>query len=49
MKEASNEVPDNTVLMEFRKGFKIGNSLLRPAMVKVSENDGSTPISSSEE
>lgn len=49
MKEASNEVPDNTVLMEFRKGFKIGNSLLRPAMVKVSENNGSTPVDSSEE
>ena len=50
MKEANNEVPDGTVLIEFRKGFKIGNSLLRPAMVKVSENDGSvTPIASSEE
>lgn len=29
------QVPDGTVLLEFRKGFKIGDKLLRPAMVKV--------------
>lgn len=35
MREPNNEVEDNTVLMEFRKGFKLGDKLLRPAMVKV--------------
>ncbi|KAG1658037.1 hypothetical protein FOA52_014349 [Chlamydomonas sp. UWO 241] len=39
MKEESADVPDNTVLQEFRKGFKIGDKLLRPAMVKISENN----------
>ena len=78
MKEPSSEVPDNTVLMEFRKvglsldivvcihvsptiplsarphltlpthlinlqGFKLGDKLLRPAMVKVSVNDDTPP------
>jgi molecular chaperone GrpE len=36
MREPSEEVPDGSVLMEFRKGFKLGDRLLRPAMVKVS-------------
>jgi hypothetical protein len=35
MREPSDEVPDGTVLMEFRKGFRMGERLLRPAMVKV--------------
>lgn len=35
MREASSEHPDGTVLVEFRKGFKIGEKLLRPAMVQV--------------
>lgn len=39
MREASDEVPDGTVLEEFRKGFALGDRLLRPAMVKVSYND----------
>jgi len=43
MQEPNNEVPDGTILQEFRKGFKIGEKLLRPAMVKVSTNDGSGP------
>eukprot|EP00879_Flechtneria_rotunda_P000773 GHRR01000894.1.p2 GENE.GHRR01000894.1~~GHRR01000894.1.p2 ORF type:complete len:298 (+),score=138.91 GHRR01000894.1:171-1064(+) len=36
MREQNDEVPDGTVLLEFRKGFKMGDRLLRPAMVKVS-------------
>lgn len=36
MREPNDEVPDGTVLMEFRKGFRMGDRLLRPAMVKVS-------------
>lgn len=39
MKEENSEVEDNTVLMEFRKGFRLGDKLLRAAMVKVSTND----------
>jgi hypothetical protein len=29
------QVADGTVLQEFRKGFKMGDKLIRPAMVKV--------------
>lgn len=36
MREANNEVPDGTVLQEFRRGFRLGETLLRPSMVKVS-------------
>jgi molecular chaperone GrpE len=39
-REESAEVADGTVLQEFRKGFAMGGRLLRPAMVKVSFNDG---------
>lgn len=35
MRAPSNEVDDGTVLQEFRRGFKIGGQLLRPAMVQV--------------
>ncbi len=35
MREQNDDLPDGTVLMEFRKGFAIGDTLLRPAMVKV--------------
>jgi len=36
MREPSEDVPDGTVLEEFRKGFRLGDRMLRPAMVKVS-------------
>jgi GrpE len=35
MRAPSNDVADGTVLQEFRRGFKIGGQLLRPAMVQV--------------
>ena len=35
MRAPSDEVADGTVLQEFRRGFKIGGQLLRPAMVQV--------------
>jgi molecular chaperone GrpE len=35
MREPNDEVADGTVLQEFRKGFRLGSKLLRPAMVKV--------------
>lgn len=38
MREPNDEVADGTVLQEFRKGFRMGERLLRPAMVKVSCN-----------
>lgn len=39
MREPNDDVPDGTVLLEFRKGFRMGERLLRPAMVKVSFTD----------
>jgi len=45
MREPSSEFGDGIVSMEFRKGFKLGDKLLRPAMVKVSDGDGSAPAS----
>jgi molecular chaperone GrpE len=47
MREPSDEVPDGTVLEEFRKGFRLGDRLLRPAMVKVSYNDAPAPAAES--
>lgn len=48
LREPSNEVPDGTVLEEFRKGFKLGERLLRPAMVKVSYTEGEASQSQSQ-
>ncbi|KAL6765465.1 GrpE nucleotide release factor [Haematococcus lacustris] len=36
MREPNDDLPDGSVVQEFRKGFRLGNKLLRPAMVKVS-------------
>ena len=35
MRAPSDEVPDGTVLQEFRRGFRLGKTLLRPGMVQV--------------
>jgi molecular chaperone GrpE len=43
MREPNEDVPDGTVLEEFRKGFMLGDRLLRPAMVKVSFSDAPAP------
>jgi molecular chaperone GrpE len=40
MREESVEYEDGVVIQEFRKGFKLGDRLLRPAMVKVSAGPG---------
>jgi molecular chaperone GrpE len=45
MREPNDEVPDGTVIMEFRKGFKMGERMLRPAMVKVSFTEGAAEVS----
>lgn len=52
MRQENTEVPDGTVLVEYRKGFRIGDKLIRPAMVQVSYNDNAatgSAASSSEE
>ncbi|KAI3885481.1 hypothetical protein MKW92_014941 [Papaver armeniacum] len=41
MREDSDEFEDGIILQEFRKGFKLGDRLLRPSMVKVSAGPGS--------
>lgn len=41
MREDSTEFEEGIVLEEFRKGFKLGDRLLRPSMVKVSAGPGS--------
>ena len=40
MREESSEVHEGFIVAEFRKGFMIGDKLLRPAMVKVSAGPG---------
>lgn len=53
MQEDSAEFEEGIILEEYRKGFRIGDRLLRPAMVKVSAGPGpsrpETSESSSEE
>lgn len=39
MKEETEAEADGTILEEFRKGFTISGTLLRPAMVKVAVNN----------
>ena len=36
LREPSDDVPDGTVLQEFRRGYALGERLVRAAMVKVS-------------
>ncbi|KAL8147432.1 uncharacterized protein LOC141707860 isoform X1 [Apium graveolens] len=40
MREESDEFEEGIILQEFRKGFKLGDRLLRPSMVKVSAGPG---------
>ncbi|KHN42170.1 Protein grpE [Glycine soja] len=40
MREDSDEFEDGIIIQEFRKGFKLGERLLRPSMVKVSAGPG---------
>lgn len=40
MREESTEYEEGIILQEFRKGFRLGERLLRPAMVKVSAGPG---------
>ena len=43
MREENDDVADEEVLEEFRKGFKFRDSLLRPAMVKVASSNKPAP------
>jgi len=47
MREESTEYEEGIIIQEFRKGFKLGERLLRPSMVKVSAGPG--PAKSEEE
>lgn len=40
MQEESSEFEEGIIIQEFRKGFKLGERLLRPSMVKVSAGPG---------
>ncbi|KAK9131367.1 hypothetical protein Sjap_011854 [Stephania japonica] len=40
MREESTEFEEGVILEEYRKGFKLGDRLLRPSMVKVSAGPG---------
>lgn len=40
MREDSDEFEEGIIIQEFRKGFKLGDRLLRPSMVKVSAGPG---------
>lgn len=40
MREDSTEFEEGIILDEFRKGFLLGDRLLRPSMVKVSAGPG---------
>ncbi|KAK1319482.1 hypothetical protein QJS10_CPB04g00599 [Acorus calamus] len=40
MREDSEEYEEGIIIQEFRKGFKLGDRLLRPSMVKVSAGPG---------
>ncbi|KAK1277465.1 hypothetical protein QJS04_geneDACA003496 [Acorus gramineus] len=40
MREDSEEYEEGVIIQEFRKGFKLGDRLLRPSMVKVSAGPG---------
>mgnify|MGYP002631316721 CR=1 FL=1 len=40
MRELDDSVPDGTVLQEFRRGYVMGDRLVRAAMVKVSYTEG---------
>lgn len=45
MREDSTEFAEDVISQEFRRGFRIGDRLLRPAMVKVSSGPGPAAVS----
>lgn len=43
MVEERDDVPDQSIVQELQKGYKMGDRVLRPSMVKVARN-ASTPV-----
>jgi molecular chaperone GrpE len=43
MQEETDEYPDGTVILEMRKGYRLGDRTLRPALVKVANNSKKGP------
>ncbi len=43
MQEETTEHPDGTVIEELRKGYRLGDRVLRPALVKVAHNSAAQP------
>lgn len=43
MVEERDDVPDQSIVMELQKGYKMGERVLRPSMVKVARNTQTTP------
>eukprot|EP00798_Chlamydomonas_sp_ICE-L_P024007 gene24007-9580_t len=41
--ETDNSVPEDTIIQEFRKGFRLNDKLLRPSMVKAPSTSWHTP------
>jgi molecular chaperone GrpE len=41
--EDSDEHPEDTVIAELRRGYRLGDKVLRPALVKVSRHSPVTP------
>ena len=38
MVEERDDMPDQSIVMELQKGYKMGDRVLRPSMVKVARN-----------
>jgi|YNPNPStandDraft_1061719.scaffolds.fasta_scaffold06174_2 molecular chaperone GrpE len=47
MQEETSEHPDGTIIEELRKGYRLGDRILRPALVKVACNSAAQPSGSS--
>lgn len=46
MQEETTEHPDGTIIEELRKGYRLGDRVLRPALVKVAHNSTAQPSGS---
>ncbi|MGQ9502921.1 MAG: nucleotide exchange factor GrpE [Anaerolineae bacterium] len=46
MQEETTEHPDGTIIEELRKGYRLGDRVLRPALVKVAHNSTTQPSGS---
>jgi molecular chaperone GrpE len=44
LQEETSDHPDGTVLMELRRGYRLGDRMLRPALVKVASNPAGSSV-----